>query len=128
MPALKFGLAEVRLGELTLDPLSGYDLEPWRIYAPTSSSMLTSNPSIVERTLSFPNGLSPSKPRARSSTMNSTPQRCGKGERRLVRNCRLSPKGGFRPLLGDSLSAAIALPLGGAIPGTSHRDNSARPA
>ena len=54
MPALKFGLAEVRLGELTLNPLSGYDLEPWRIYAATSSSMLISNPSIVERTSSFP--------------------------------------------------------------------------
>jgi|ERR1700722_11117845 hypothetical protein len=40
MPALKFGLAEVRLGELTLNPLSGNDLEPCRIYAATSSSML----------------------------------------------------------------------------------------
>ena len=54
MPALKFALAEVRLGELTLDPLSGYDLELWRTYAATLSSMLTSNPSIVERTSSIP--------------------------------------------------------------------------
>jgi hypothetical protein len=38
----------------------------------------------------------------------------------VVRNCRLSPKGGFRPLLGDGLSSAIALPLPGAIPETSH--------
>jgi hypothetical protein len=53
MPALKFGLAEVRLGELTLNPLSGYDLEPWRVSAAMSGSMLTSNPSIVERTSSL---------------------------------------------------------------------------
>ena len=36
----------------------------------------------------------------------------------VVRNCRLLPGGGFRPLLGDGLSSAIALPLRGAIPGT----------
>jgi hypothetical protein len=54
MPALKFGLAEVRLGELTLAPLSGYDLEPWRTYAARSSSMLISKASIVERTSSIP--------------------------------------------------------------------------
>src|ERR1700722_16307746 len=36
----------------------------------------------------------------------------------VVRNCRLSPEGGFRPLLGDGLSSAIALPLSGAILGT----------
>src|SRR3984893_15777462 len=35
----------------------------------------------------------------------------------VVRNCRLSPGGGFRPLLGDGLSSAIALPLRGAILG-----------
>ena len=38
----------------------------------------------------------------------------------VVRNCRLSPGGGIRPLLGDGLSSAIALPLRGAIVGISH--------
>jgi hypothetical protein len=36
----------------------------------------------------------------------------------VVRNCRLSPGGGIRPLLGDGLSSAIALPLRSAIVGT----------